>query len=90
MRKQILLSTLAAVIVAVLLLGVPLCGFAVNQLWATARANVDQSAQEYALVYDRNTLSGRYVTDVTLAGWLWPGTGQDARCLLYTSDAADE
>lgn len=86
MRKQILLSTLAAVIVAVLLLGVPLCGFAVNQLWATARANVDQSAQEYALVYDRNTLSGRYVTDVTLAGWLWPGTGQDARIEIVTAD----
>lgn len=86
MRKQILFSTLGAVIVAVLLLGVPLCGFAVNQLWDTARADVDQSAQEYALVYDRNTLSGRYVTDVTLAGWMWPASGRDTRIEVVTAD----
>lgn len=86
MRRQILLSTLTAVVVAVLLLGVPLCGFAVNQLWATARADADQSAQEYALAYDRTALGGRYVTDVTLAGWLWPASSQNTRIEIATSD----
>lgn len=86
MRKQILLSTLGAVIAAVLLLGVPLCAFAVNQLWTTARANLDQSAQEYALAYDRATLGGRYVTDLTLASWLWPGGSEDTRVEVVTAD----
>lgn len=86
MRKQILLSTLGAVIVAVLLLGVPLCAFAVNQLWAAAHTDVDQSAKQYALAYDRTALAGKYVTDVTLAGWLWPGRGADSRIEVTTSD----
>lgn len=86
MRKRILLSTLSAVVVAVLLLGIPLCIYAVGELWKSAKTYVDSSAKQYALALDRNTLDGQYLTDVTLASWLWPAAGQNARLEVTTVD----
>lgn len=89
MRKQILISILSAVIIAVLLLGVPLAAFAVNQLWDSARADVDATAKQYALALDRTSLTGHYVTDVTVASWLWPGRSADTRVEVTTQDGRD-
>lgn len=89
MRRQILISILTAVIIAVVLLGVPLCGYAVSQMWDSARTEVESNAKQYALALDRTALTGHYVTDVTLASWLWPTRTSDTRVEVHTADGRD-
>ena len=86
MRRRILLSTLSAVIVSVLLFGVPLVSYAVAQLWNSAQSDLERSAHQYAIALDRSVLTGTSLTDVSLASWMWPGDAQSARLEVTTPD----
>lgn len=88
MRRRAVLMIVAAVTVAVLLLGVPMAVFGAIFVWEQERATLDMRTSQLGLSVERRLVAGEELNDAMLTSWVDGETNLEAAILVQAPDGS--